>query len=61
MNNTTKRHSPFAQFAATCMYFGAELITTRVQQGVDADVPVGQSITSLIKMAHHLDPIRPRL
>lgn len=41
MNNTTKRHSPFAQFAATCMYFGVELINARKAMGMDADVPVG--------------------
>ena len=41
MDNTTKRHSAFAQFAATCMYFGAELISAREELGVDADVPVG--------------------
>ena len=41
MDNATKRHSPWAQFAATCMYFGAELIATREALGVDADVPVG--------------------
>jgi len=41
MNNITKRHSPWAQFAATCMYFGAELIAARATLGVDMDVPVG--------------------
>lgn len=41
LDNTTKRHSPWAQFAATCMYFGAELIKAREAKGVDADVPVG--------------------
>ena len=41
MDNATKRHSPFAQFAATCMYFGAELIAARESLGVDATVPVG--------------------
>lgn len=41
MDNITKRHSPFAQFAATCMYFGAELIAARESLGVDAKVPVG--------------------
>ena len=41
MDNATKKHSPFAQFAATCMYFGAELIAAREAKGVDADVPVG--------------------
>jgi len=40
MNNATKKHSPWAQFSATCMYFGAELITARAG-GADADVPVG--------------------
>ena len=41
MDNATKRHSPWAQFAATCMYFGAELIAAREKAGVDADVPIG--------------------
>lgn len=41
MNNVTKQHSPWAQFAATCMYFGAELIEARVAKGVDANVPIG--------------------
>ena len=33
-------HSPWAQFSATCMYFGAELIAAREAQGLEA-VPVG--------------------
>eukprot|EP01049_Picozoa_sp_SAG25_P015755 SAG25_NODE_3326_length_1128_cov_1.300292_1_plen_317_part_00 len=41
MDNATKRHTPWAQFSATCMYFGAELIAARRKLGVDADVPVG--------------------
>ena len=41
MDNSTKRHSPWAQFAATCMYFGAELIAAREAKGIDADVPIG--------------------
>ena len=41
LDNATKRHSPWAQFAATCMYFGAELIAARRARGVDGDVPVG--------------------
>jgi hypothetical protein len=44
MDNTTKRHSPFAQFAATCMYFGAELIAARESLGVDAVSEAGKLI-----------------
>lgn len=36
----TKQHSAWAQFSATCMYFGAELIDARAAQGLD-DVPIG--------------------
>jgi sialate O-acetylesterase len=39
--NEGGRHSAWAQFSATCMYFGAELIDARAAAGVDADVPVG--------------------
>lgn len=41
LNATTNQHSPFAQFSATCMYFGVELIAQRTNMGVDADVPIG--------------------
>jgi len=40
-NNVTGKHSAFAQFSATCMYFGVELIEAREKQGVDASVPIG--------------------
>jgi hypothetical protein len=33
-------HSPWASFSATCMYFGAELITAREAQGLEP-VPIG--------------------
>eukprot|EP00937_MAST-01D_sp_MAST-1D-sp2_P001328 g1328.t1 len=41
LDNATGQHSAFAQFGATCMYFGAELIAARKRAGVDAAVPVG--------------------
>eukprot|EP01050_Picozoa_sp_SAG11_P027767 SAG11_NODE_7161_length_1185_cov_0.957643_1_plen_293_part_10 len=34
------QHSAWAQFSATCMYFGAELIDAREAQGLEA-VPIG--------------------
>lgn len=38
VNGTT--HSMFAQFSATCMYFGIELVAAREAQGLDP-VPIG--------------------
>ena len=32
LNTTTNQHSAWAQFSATCMYFGAELIDAREAQ-----------------------------
>lgn len=35
-----RKHSMFAQFSSTCMYFGAELIDARAAQGLEP-VPIG--------------------
>lgn len=40
IDNKTKKHSAFAQFAATCMYFGAELTDAMKSQGL-GEIPIG--------------------
>lgn len=40
MDPTTQQHSAWAQFSATCMYFGAELVNARAAEGLE-DVPIG--------------------
>lgn len=40
LDAATKQHSAWAQFSATCMYYGAELIDARRAQGLP-DVPIG--------------------
>ncbi len=40
MDPASKQHSAWAQFSATCMYFGAELINARAAEGLE-DVPIG--------------------
>lgn len=40
MDPASKEHSAWAQFSATCMYFGAELINARAAEGLE-DVPIG--------------------
>ena len=40
LDPATKQHSAWAQFSATCMYFGLELINTRAEEGLE-DVPIG--------------------
>ena len=42
INNATQEHSAWAQFAATCMYFGVELIDALEAKGsADSTVPIG--------------------
>jgi hypothetical protein len=40
LDPATGQHSAFSQFSATCLYFGAELITAREAQGLES-VPIG--------------------
>jgi hypothetical protein len=37
----TKQLSAFAQFSATCLYFGVELAAMRERLDTDVDVPIG--------------------
>lgn len=40
-NQSNNQLSPYAQFSATCLYFGVELADKRAELGKDTEVPIG--------------------